>query len=342
DIYSQAGILRNELKDLDFLAGLDISLQINKPEYQVKIDRRKAYDLGINLEEIAGTVKTMLGGSVPTRYKDGAYYYPIRLVMDEQEISSSADLENIYINTSKEATIPLRTIAEVEKASGPVKIDRKDQDRIIKVTANVTGATVGDATAAIKKELEDFDLPASYRLNYGGQSQMLSENMQEMVYILLFALFLAYAVMVLYFESFLKPLIILIRIPLSLAGISYALYITGTPISVTALIGIIMLTGMEINNGVLLLTFIDDLRQQGYGIMEAIKEAALQRLRPILITDFNSLFGLLPLALVLGEGTEMLRPMAIVVIGGLLFGLLLVFIFIPVVYLTLYGHQERK
>ncbi|MGM0464058.1 MAG: efflux RND transporter permease subunit [Bacteroidota bacterium] len=342
NIYSQADILRNELKDLDYLAGLDISLQINKPEYQVKIDRRKAYDLGISLEEVASTVKTMLGGSVPTRYKDGAYYYPIRLVMDEQEISSSADLENIYINTSKGATIPLRTIAEVEKASGPVKIDRKDQDRIIKVTANVTGTTVGDATAGIKKELEDFDLPASYRLNYGGQSQMLSENMQEMVYILLFALFLAYAVMVLYFESFLKPLIILIRIPLSLAGISYALYISGTPISVTALIGIIMLTGMEINNGVLLLTFIDDLRQQGYGIIVAIKEAALQRLRPILITDFNSLFGLLPLALVLGEGTEMLRPMAIVVIGGLLFGLLLVFIFLPVVYLTLYGHQEKK
>jgi len=131
DIYSQAAKLRNNLKDLDYLAGLDISLQLNKPEYQIKIDRRKAYDLGINLEEIANTVKTMVGGTVPTRYKDGAYYYPIRVVMDEQEIKSQADLKNIYLNTMKGAKIPLSTIGEVEKATGPVKIDRRDQDRII-------------------------------------------------------------------------------------------------------------------------------------------------------------------------------------------------------------------
>jgi HAE1 family hydrophobic/amphiphilic exporter-1 len=199
---------------------------------------------------------------------------------------------------------------------------------------------VGDATQALKQKLKSFNLPSGYRLNYGGQSQMLADNMQQMMIILLFALFLGYAVLVLYFESFLKPLIIIIRIPLSLAGISYALYITNTPVSVTALIGIIMLTGMEINNGVLLLTFIDELRAKGYGVMEAIKEAAIVRLRPILITDINSLFGLLPLALVLGDGTEMLKPMSIVVIGGLLFGLLLVFIFIPVVYMILYKNSK--
>ena len=123
---------------------------------------------------------------------------------------------------------------------------------------------------------------------------------------------------------------------------SFALYITGTPVSVTALIGIIMLTGMEINNGILLLTFIDELRQQGQGLNEAIKNAALIRLRPILITDINSLFALLPLALTLGDGTEMLKPMAVVVIGGLLFGLLLVFIFIPVMYRILYARDKNS
>lgn len=339
DIYSQASILRNELKDQDYLIGLDISLQLNKPEYQIKIDKQKAFDYGISLAEIANIVKTTVGGSVPTHYKEGAYYYPIRLVMDEHELKTSSDLNNIYIQTSKGVKIPLSAIGDVVKSSGPVKIDRKDQDRIIKVTANLSGLSVGDATAALKLELEDFKMPVGYRLNYGGQSQMLSDNMREMISILMFALFLGYAVMVLYFESFLKPLIIIIRIPLSLAGISFALYITGTPLSVTALIGIIMLTGMEINNGVLLLTFIDELKDLGYGVSDAIKTAAVQRLRPILITDINSLFGLLPLALVLGDGTEMLRPMAIVVIGGLLFGTLLVFIFIPVIYSLLYTRK---
>jgi len=338
-IFSQAAAIRTRLSGHDYLSGLDISIQLTKPEFQVNVDRKKAFDLGLSYEEIGNTVKTLVGGTVATRYKDGAYYYPIRVITDEREITSSADLQNIYIQSSKGAKIPLAVVAEVVKATGPVQIDRKDQDRVIKVTANAAAISVGDATANIRKVLKDLELPAGYRLNYGGQSQMLAENMQQMAIILLFALFLGYAVMVLYFESFLKPLIIIIRIPLSLAGITYALYITGTPLSVTALIGIIMLTGMEINNGVLLLTFIDELRGQGIGIVDAIKEAAIVRLRPILITDINSLFGLLPLALLWGDGTEMLRPMAIVVIGGLLFGLLLVFIFIPVVYLILYGRK---
>jgi len=319
-----------------------ISLRLTKPEFQIKVNRQKAFDLGLSIEDIGNTVKTMVDGNVATRYKDGAYYYPIRVVMDEREIQSPNDLENVFVYSKTGAKIPLMAVAEVVKTTGPVQIDRKDQDRVIKVTANVAGISVGDATTTLKKQLKNYDLPAGYRLNYGGQSQMLAENMQQMIIILLVALFLGYAVMVLYFESFLKPLIIIIRIPLSLAGISFALYITGTPVSVTALIGIIMLTGMEINNGVLLLTFIDELRAEGRTVIDAIKEAAMVRLRPILITDINSLFGLLPLALVIGDGTEMLQPMSIVVIGGLLFGLLLVFIFIPVVYAILYSHQDKK
>jgi HAE1 family hydrophobic/amphiphilic exporter-1 len=283
----------------------------------------------------------MVGGSVPTRYRDGAYYYPIRVVMNEKEIVSQQDLENIYVFSPKGAKIPLNTIARVELKAGPMQIDRKNQDREIKATANVTGLSVGDATAELKKELANFQLPAGYKLNYGGQSQMLSENMQQMIMILALALFLAYVVMVLYFESFIKPLIIIIRIPLSLAGISYALYLTGTPLSVTAVIGIIMLTGMEVNNGVLLLTFIDELRGQGKSVVDAIKEAAVVRLRPILITAVNGFAGLMPLALTLGDGTEMLKPMAIVVIGGLLIGLLLVFLFLPVAYMIIYGNRAK-
>ncbi len=341
-IFAEAAKIRSQLSDLDYLSGLDISLRLTKPEFQIRVDRKKAFDLGVSYEDIGNTVKTLVGGTVATRYKDGAYYYPIRIITDEREVTSARDLENIYIQTSQGGKIPLNAVADVIKAVGPMQIDRKDQDRVIKVTANVAGVSVGDATSAIQQKLESHTLPSGYRMNYGGQSQMLSENMSQMAIILLFALFLGYAVMVLYFESFLKPLIIIIRIPLSLAGISFALYLTGTPLSVTALIGVIMLTGMEINNGVLLLTFIDELRAQGKGIVESIKEAALVRLRPILITDINSLFGLLPLALLWGDGTEMLRPMSIVVIGGLLFGLLLVFIFIPVVYLILYGNNAQS
>lgn len=329
------------MRQKDYLTGVDISLRLTKPEYQVKVDRQKAFDLGISFDDIGNTVKTMVGGSVPTYYKDGAYYYPMRVVMNEKEITSQQDLENIYVLSPKGAKIPLSAVATIEPKAGPMQIDRKDQDRLVKATANVSGISVGDATAALKKEIARFQLPAGYKINYGGQSQMLAQNMQQMLMILALALFLAYVVMVIYFESFIRPFIIIIRIPLSLAGISYALYLTNTPLSVTAAIGIIMLTGMEVNNGVLLLTFIDELVAEGKSVWDAIMEAAVIRLRPILITTINSIAGLLPLALTMGDGTEMLKPMAIVVIGGLLFGLLLVFIFIPVVYLILYGNRHN-
>ncbi|MFO7851920.1 MAG: efflux RND transporter permease subunit [Bacteroidales bacterium] len=339
NIYMQTTALRDKIKDLDYLAGLDISTQLTRPEYRLAVNRQKAFDLGISLEEIGQTVKTLVEGSVPTFYKEGSYYYPVRIVIDESEIKSASDLEALLIQSSSGAKIPLDAIAGIKKSSGPVKIERKNQDRMIKVTANVAGMSVGDATADLKEKLEDFVLPAGYRLNYGGQSLMLTENINQMAIILLLALLIGYTVMVLYFESFLKPLIIIIRIPLSLAGMTFALYVTGTPVSVTALIGIIMLTGMEINNGILLLTFIDELRKSGQDLTQAIKNAAIIRLRPILITDINSLVALLPLALTIGDGTEMLKPMAVVVIGGLLFGLLLVFIFIPVVYRILYARS---
>jgi hydrophobe/amphiphile efflux-1 (HAE1) family protein len=340
-IFKTASDIAALMRQKDYLTGTDISIRLTKPEYQVEIDRQKAFDLGLSLDDIATTVKTMVGGSVPTRYREGSYYYPIRVVMNEKDIVSQQDLENIYVLSSKGAKIPLNTVAKVELKAGPMQIDRKNQDRVVKATANVTGLSVGDATAALKKEIAKMQLPAGYKLNYGGQSQMLAENMSQILVILALALFLAYVVMVLYFESFIKPLIIIIRIPLSLAGISYALYLTGTPLSVTAVIGIIMLTGMEVNNGVLLLTFIDELRGQGKSVVDAIKEAAVIRLRPILITAINGFAGLMPLALTLGDGTEMLKPMAIVVIGGLLIGLLLVFIFLPVAYMLIYGNRVK-
>ena len=340
-IFKTASDIAALMRQKDYLTGTDISIRLTKPEYQVEADRQKAFDLGLSLDDIATTVKTMVGGSVPTRYREGSYYYPVRVVMNEKDIVSQQDLENIYVLSSKGAKIPLNTVARVELKAGPMQIDRKNQDRVVKATANVTGLSVGDATAALKKEISKLQLPAGYKLNYGGQSQMLAENMNQMLIILALALFLAYVVMVLYFESFIKPLIIIIRIPLSLAGISYALYLSGTPLSVTAVIGIIMLTGMEVNNGVLLLTFIDELAGQGKSIRDAIQEAAVVRLRPILITAINGFAGLMPLALTLGDGTEMLKPMAIVVIGGLIVGLLLVFFFLPVAYMIIYSKKAK-
>ncbi|MGK9476403.1 efflux RND transporter permease subunit [Melioribacter sp. OK-6-Me] len=339
NIYEHANRVSNILKQVDGLTGIDVSIDITKPEYQIFVDRTKAIDQGLSVNQIASTIKSSIDGAVPTQFKEEGYYYPIRIVVDENDIKSVSDVENLSIYPSNGSKIRLNTIAKVEQRSGPLEIDRKDQNRVIKATANVTGRTVGEATADIQKLLSGCNLPLGYKINFGGQSQMLRENFQTMVIILLIAMFFAYVVLVINFEDFIKPFIILIRVPLSLIGVSYALYLTNQPIGVTVMIGFIILAGIEINQGVILITFIDQLREQGMSLIEAIQKAAVVRLRPILMTDIVGIIGLLPLALSIGEGTELLKPMAIAVIGGLIFGLVLVFLFLPALYLIF---ERRK
>ncbi len=342
NIYENSTHIAGLLKQVDGLTGIDVSIDITKPEYQVFVDRTKAIDQGLSVNQVANTIKSSIDGNVPTQFKEKGYYYPIRIVVDESDIKSISDVENLSIYPNNGSKIRLNTIAKVEQRSGPLEIDRKDQNRVIKATANVSGRTVGEATADVEKLISTFSLPAGYKINFGGQSQMLRENFKTMIIILLIAMFFAYVVLVINFEDFIKPFIILIRVPLSLIGVSYALYLTNQPIGVTVMIGFIILAGIEINQGVILITFIDQLREQGMSLIEAIQKAAVVRLRPILMTDIVGIIGLLPLALSIGEGTELLKPMAIAVIGGLIFGLLLVFFFLPALYYIFEKRKEAK
>lgn len=342
NIYENATNVSDLLRQVEGLTGIDVSIDITKPEYQVFVDRTKAIDQNLSLNQIAATIKSSIDGSIPTQYKERGYYYPIRVVIDESDIKSISDVENLVLYPNNGSKIRLNTLAKVKQLSGPLQIDRKDQNRVIKATANVSGRTIGEATSDIENLLSTFSLPPGYKINFGGQSQMLSENFETMIIILLIAMFFAYVVLVINFENFIKPFIILIRIPLSLIGVSYALYLTNQPIGVTVMIGFIILSGIEINQGVILISFIDQLREEGLELKEAIYEASVKRFRPIFITDINSIFGLLPLALSIGEGTELLKPMAIAVIGGLIFGLLLVFIFMPSLYYIFEKKRYKK
>jgi multidrug efflux pump subunit AcrB len=333
NIFENASKVAGILRDVKGLTGVDVSIDITKPEYQIFVDRQRAADLGFNVNQIAATVKSMIDGAVATQYKEKGYYYPIRVLLNEKNIKSRRDVEDIVLVTPNGVNINLNNLASVVQQTSPLEIDRKDQNRVIKATANVTGRSIGEATAEVQEKLKHFSLPPGYKISLGGQSQMMAENIRSMILILAIAMFFAYVVLVINFEDFIKPFIILIRVPLSLIGVSLAMYLTNQPIGVTVLIGFIILAGIEINQGVVLITFIDDLRKEGMGLIEAIQKAASVRLRPILMTDMVGIFGLLPLALSFGEGTELLKPMAIAVIGGLIFGLVLVFFFLPALYL---------
>jgi CzcA family heavy metal efflux pump len=328
-----AGKVLSTIKDVPGIAKLDTSLDVSKPELQIHIDHQTAADLGLSPSDVARTARTFIDGLVPTRYHEGGYYYDIRLRLKEGLVADRTAVEQLVMPGPGGTTYVLGDVAQVIPAVGPTEIDRYDQMRIIKVTADTSGISAGEANARVAKALRGFELPPGYSMRMGAAALEMKQNFRALALILSLALFFAYVVLAIQFESFSLPLIIMLRVPLSLAGAFLALVLTMTPLGVTVLIGVVVLAGIEVNHGVVLLGYIRQLQDRGMTLREAIVEGTMVRLRPVLMTIAVGIIGLLPLALGIGEGTELLKPMAIGVIGGLLFSIGLTFFFMPVAYL---------
>ena len=342
DLYGLASKTLGEIKDTKGLTALDVSIDVSKPEYQLILDRAKAADLGFSAAQAADLVKTYVDGKRATNYKDGGYYYPIRLVVDEKAIGGKEDIANMPVLSPRNIPVYLRDLGKLVYNIGPVEIQRKDQMRLIKVTASVVGADVGKTTDAVYKKVGAMTFPPGVYVKAGGQAKMMKDNFRALASVLLLALFFAYVILAIQFESFVWPALILARIPLSLIGISLALLLTGSSLGVTVIIGILILSGIEIVHGVVLLTFIQELMEKGLPLEKAVLEGATLRMRPILMTAFVGIMGLVPLALGIGEGTELLKPMAIAVIGGLLFSMYLTFYFMPAAFTLIMETKNRR
>ena len=339
DLYALASKTLGEIKEIKGLSALDISIDVSKPEYQLILNRARAADLGFSALQAAELVKTYVDGKIAANYKDGGYYYPIRLVVDEAAIGGKEDIANMPVLSPRNLPVYLRDLGRLVYSVGPVEIQRKDQMRLIKVTASVTGADVGKTTDQVYKKVGTMSFPPGVYVRAGGQAKMMKDNFKALASVLVLALFFAYIILAIQFESFLWPALILVRIPLSLIGISLALLLTSSALGITVIIGILILAGIEVLHGVVLLTFIQELIAEGLPLEKAVVEGAVLRMRPILMTFFVGIMGLLPLALGIGEGTELLKPMAIAVIGGLLFSMYLTFYFMPAAFTLL---MERK
>jgi len=336
-----AGGVREQLLDIPGLTGQDVSLEVTKPEYQIVVDRARAAALGVNVSEVASTVRSMVDGVVPTSYLEGGYYYDVRVMMDDQHWKHKENLENILLPSTNGGTVYLRDVARVVPGVGPVQIDRKDQARLIKATADALGRTAGEVNRDAAARVAPMSFPEGYSWRLGGQAAMIGQEYRSLAIALLLALFFAYVVLAIQFESFLQPFLIMIRVPLSLIGVAAGLFVAHVPIGTTAIIGIVILAGIEVNHGVVLLTAANLLRQRGLSPREAIAEAGVLRLRPILMTALVGIVGMIPLALALHEGTELLKPMAVGVMGGLIFSVFLTLLFLPALYLLFAGRPEQ-
>jgi hydrophobic/amphiphilic exporter-1 (mainly G- bacteria), HAE1 family len=341
-LYEFSEKLAAQLVKTPGLSGVNISMDMTKPEYQVHIDRARASAIGITVNHVATTLRGLVHGLVATHYREGVEYYPIRIMVPEITLAGKADLENLIIETRHGEPIYLRDIAEVRRAVGPVEISREDQVIRVIVRADPTTISVGEALARAEQVAIGLGPPPGVEISMGSQARFMKESRRVLGLIIGFAALFAYVILAIQYESFLLPLLIIMNVPLALTGSLLALSFTGAPVGVTVLIGILVMMGGITSQGVVLLTLTEEHRQAGLSPMDAIRKAAPTRIRPIMMTQLTTVLGLVPLAMNLGEEGGMLVTMAIAVIGGLLYSLLLTLLFLPTVYGAVMAGQSEK
>jgi CzcA family heavy metal efflux pump len=314
----------------------------NLPELRVKIDRNKAGILGINVADISNTINTSINGTVASLYTDPANgnLYNILVRLSEDFRSNIDDLKNLVLTTPSGQQVLLGNVATIEKATSPVQINRKQQQRIIDVTANVSGRDLGSVAADIQAKLDKLVVPPGFELRLGGNVEQQQKTFRDLALAFALAILLVYVVMSSQFQSLIDPFIIMFTVPLGIAGVLWALYLTNTTLSVTSFQGIIVMVGIVVSNGILLVDYTNHLRISGLELHDAVLRASRTRLRPILMTSLATVLGLIPMAIGLGgESTQ--APLAISVIGGLTVSTVLTLFFIPSLY-TIFEERFKR
>jgi len=311
------------------------SMEMGSPEVQIVFDRQRAAALGLTPNQISDRIVRSVRGDVATRFSRNDRKIDVLVRTPDDSRSSVESIRNLIVNPDSERPVTLSAVADIRIENGPTEIRRSGQERVAIVTANLASGDLGLAAQRIEGILASAPRQAGVVPRLAGQNKEMADSFASLQFALLLAVFLVYLVMASQFESLLHPFVILFSIPMAAVGAILALWITGTTVSIVVFIGLIMLAGIVVNNAIILIDKINQLRSSGMEKVAATIEAGSNRLRPILMTTLTTVLGLLPLAIGMGEGAEMRAPMAITVIGGLLVSTLLTLLVIPSVYLLL-------
>jgi multidrug efflux pump subunit AcrB len=331
-------------RTVDGLSSVEKSVQDGVPEYRVEVDRERAATLGVTAGDIGQAVRVALDGVVASTFTEADAEYDIRVRMDRSRFGNAGDLEALPVGAVDGVALPLGAVARVREGTGPVEIQREDQSRVVRITGDASGSgrSVGEVTQEAEARLRAVALPEGYRLDVGGEAEEAAQNQRQLLLVLLMAVLLVFAVMAVQYESVINPLVIMVTVPLALTGVVAALGATGTPLSAPVLLGVVLLAGIVVNNGIILIEYIEELRAADAGAPpeEAVVKAGRLRLRPILMTAVTALVGSLPLALGLEKGGETLRPLAIAFVGGLGVATLLTLFVVPSLYLLAHAWRD--
>ncbi len=318
------------------------SREADLPELDINIDRQKAGILGIDVAQISNTINAAINGAVASLYTDPVTgnQYNILVRLDTQYRSSIDDLKKLLVTTPSGQQVLLGEIATITQSASPVEIDRKYQQRIIDVTADVAGRDLGSVASDIQAKLNKIAVPAGFQIHLGGNVEQQAQTFSSLAMAFALAILLVYVVMASQFQSLLDPFIIMFTVPFGLVGVLWALFLTNTTLSVTSFEGIIVMVGIVVSNGILLVDYTNHLRMKGETLERAVIDGGRTRLKPILMTSIATVLGLIPMAMGLG-GEKTQAPLAIAVIGGLTLSTLLTLFFVPTLY-TIFEKRFRR
>jgi hydrophobic/amphiphilic exporter-1 (mainly G- bacteria), HAE1 family len=339
-----AHALKDKIEEIPGAREVTISRLEEKPEIMIQLDKEKLALHGLSSIYVSTSVRNRIAGMKASLLREAGEEYDIIVRYEEKYRSSLQDVENLSIMTPAGKKIALKEIATIGEYWTPPNIEHKRRERIVRVTAKPHEISLGELAGAIKKKITEVDIPSDVMVNVGGAYEEQMKSFRDLGLLMTLSLILVFLVMASQFESFRMPFIIMFSIPFSFSGVIFALLITGTTLSVIAALGAVLLIGIVVKNGIVLVDYINLMRDRGMKLNEAIAASGKSRLRPVLMTAMTTILGMLPMAIMAGEGSELWRPMGITVIGGLIFSTVVTLVLIPVMYgiIARSGERDKK
>ena len=329
------------IRDIDGIVSVFSSADQGRPELRVEMDRERISRVGMTTSQVATALSNSVQGDIATTFVDQGIEFEVLVEVDPIERAQSTALQDLQIQTPTGEWMPLKNLATINRYNGPSNIIRINQERMVELEAELGALDLKTASEEVNAALSGINWPEGYRYELGGSSEEQQESFGFLMIAFLIAGILTYMVMASQFESLVEPLIIIVTIPLALTGVLLMLWITSTPVSVTAMVGLVLLTGIVVNNGIVMIDYIKILQSRGQSRFDAIVNGASRRLRPILMTALTTILAMVPLALQLGAGAETWSPMARAVIGGLFMSTLLMLFAVPCMYYIINSFVEK-
>ena len=318
-----------------------ISRDKEKTELQLVLDNEKMTSFGLNTATVATAIRNRITGVTATKYKEDGNEYDVIVRYDEKFRQSTEDIENISVMTPQGKMVKLSEITQLKRFYSPPNIERENKVRVVTVSSALSGTDIGTVVASIKGEIAKMDIPNDVSIDFGGSAENMQDSFNDLIMLILLSLILVYIVMASQFESLSEPFIIMFSIPFAFTGVFASLYIFGATINVISLIGAVMLIGIVVKNGIILVDYTNLLVDRGYSLKEAVVSAGRSRLRPVLMTSLTMILAMIPMIVTSGSGSEMWKPMAIAIFGGLTFSTLVTLVLIPTIY-TIFGVGKMK